>query len=254
MKQFICALTIILLATNFTLAQADTPSEKITTTIEFETSDFDFGTATQGDKINYVYQFTNTGEHPLLITDAKGSCGCTVPEWPKVPIPPGEQGIIEVQFNTKGKSGRQVKRVTITANTEPAQTFLTISGEVIKDADDTAKPTANDRLAKEEKGIRPITEEKVIAPNWEKPNLKDCFAIFPNPTTEVLKLELKEHQGESAIINIFDATGKKMTNRTLNKISADVIEISVNEYPAGTYYVNIVFEDKEIATKCFVRM
>lgn len=254
MKQFTFTFAIALLMASFTFAQIDTPSEKITTTIEFEETEFDFGTVTTGDKVNYVYKFTNTGDKPLLITKAKGSCGCTVPEWPKDPIMPGEEGIIEVQFDTKGKSGMQSKRVTITANTDPALTFLTIKGEVIKDTDGPAIELAPELLTKGEKETNPTTKETPLNNNWEKPNLKDCFAIFPNPTTEVLKLELKEHQGESAVINIFSSTGKKMIDKTVNEISGDIIEFQVNDYPAGTYYVNIVFGNKDVATKCFVRM
>ena len=101
-----------------------------TTSMEFGESEFDFGTVDDGEKVNHNYKFTNTGSEPLIISNAKGSCGCTVPSWPKEPIPPGGTGEIQVQFDSKNKKGRQTKRVTITANTDPAQTFLTITGEV----------------------------------------------------------------------------------------------------------------------------
>ena len=103
-----------------------------TTTMNFEETKFDFGDVDEGETVSHVYEFVNTGDEPLVISNAKGSCGCTVPKWPKTPIPPGETGEIQVEFNSKGKSGKQTKRVTITANTDPAQTFLTISGNVIK--------------------------------------------------------------------------------------------------------------------------
>lgn len=103
-----------------------------TTTISFEDNTFDFGDVDDGEKVSHVYEFTNTGNEPLVISNAKGSCGCTVPQWPKTPIPPGETGEIVVEFNSKGKTGKQTKRVTITANTDPAQTFLTITGNVLK--------------------------------------------------------------------------------------------------------------------------
>lgn len=101
-----------------------------TTTISFEETEFDYGVIDEGDKARHTYKFTNTGKEPLIISNAKGSCGCTVPQWPKEPIPPGGTGSIDVEFNSKGKKGKQSKRVTITANTDPAQTFLTIKGEV----------------------------------------------------------------------------------------------------------------------------
>ena len=103
-----------------------------TTTLEFAETEFDFGTVDSGEKVNHTYKFTNTGSEPLIISNAKGSCGCTVPSWPKEPIAPGAAGEIQVQFDSKNKSGKQSKRVTITANTDPAQTFLTIKGEVNK--------------------------------------------------------------------------------------------------------------------------
>ena len=101
-----------------------------TTTIKFEETEFDFGTVEQGEKVNHVYKFSNTGNEPLIISNAKGSCGCTVPSWPKEPIPVGGSGEIQVQFDSKGKKNMQSKKVTITANTDPGQTFLTIKGEV----------------------------------------------------------------------------------------------------------------------------
>ncbi|RLD21415.1 MAG: DUF1573 domain-containing protein [Bacteroidetes bacterium] len=103
-----------------------------TTALNFGESSFDFGTIDEGEKVSHVYKFENTGKEPLVISNAKGSCGCTVPKWPKNPIAPGESGEILVTFNSKGKTGKQTKRVTITANTDPAQTFLTITGQVNK--------------------------------------------------------------------------------------------------------------------------
>ncbi len=116
-----------------------------TTTISFDETEYDYGVIDEGEKARHTYKFTNSGKEPLIISNAKGSCGCTVPSWPKEPIPPGGTGTIDVEFNSKGKKGKQSKRVTITANTEPAQTFLTIKGEVKgKPGTDTGgvKPTA----------------------------------------------------------------------------------------------------------------
>ncbi|MEM1321723.1 MAG: DUF1573 domain-containing protein [Bacteroidota bacterium] len=112
-----------------------------TTTVEFEESEFDFGVVDAGEKVTHVYKFTNTGDEPLIISNAKGSCGCTVPNWPKEPIAPGNTGEIKVQFDSKNKKGKQSKRVTITANTDPVQTFLTIKGEVTPDPN-AAQPAA----------------------------------------------------------------------------------------------------------------
>jgi len=106
------------------------------TTLEFTESTFDFGEVMEGDKVNHKYQFTNTGSEPLIISNAKGSCGCTVPNWPRNPIAPGETAEIDVTFDSKGKGkvggNLQSKRVTITANTDPANNYLTIKGKVNK--------------------------------------------------------------------------------------------------------------------------
>lgn len=101
-----------------------------TTTIKYEQAVYDFGVANEGTVVKYLYKFTNTGSEPLIISNAKGSCGCTVPTWPKQPIPPGGKGEIAVEFDTKGKPGRQTKQVTVTANTMPTDTHLEITGEV----------------------------------------------------------------------------------------------------------------------------
>lgn len=124
-------------------AQTATPVETApagpTTAVEFGESTFDFGTISEGEKVSHVYKFTNTGSEPLVISNAKGSCGCTVPQWPKTPIAPGEEGEIMVEFNSKGKTGKQTKRVTVTANTNPPQSFLTITGQVEKTGGEVAK-------------------------------------------------------------------------------------------------------------------
>lgn len=90
----------------------------------------DFGEIAQGEKVAYSFKFTNTGKSDLIISSAKGSCGCTVPEYSKEPLAPGEEGKIDVVFDSKGKSGGQNKKVTIVANTVPNQAILTITGNV----------------------------------------------------------------------------------------------------------------------------
>ena len=106
-----------------------------TTTMSFDELEYDYGTVTAGEKVQYAYKFKNTGSEPLIISNAKGSCGCTVPDWPREPIAPGASSEVLVQFDSSNKSGNQSKRVTITANTNPAQTFLTIKGVVNKPAE-----------------------------------------------------------------------------------------------------------------------
>ena len=77
------------------------------------------------------FEFTNTGKNDLVIYDAKGSCGCTVPEYPKEPIAPGKSNKIHVKFDSTNKEGHQTKTVTLTCNTQPNQVTLQIVGDVI---------------------------------------------------------------------------------------------------------------------------
>ncbi len=108
-----------------------------TTTIAFEDERFDFGQVTEGEIVKHTYTFTNTGKEPLIISRAKGSCGCTVPKYTTDPIAPGDKGEMVVEFNTRGKRGRKSQKVTITANTNPPQTFIYIEGDV-NPAEDSA--------------------------------------------------------------------------------------------------------------------
>jgi len=91
---------------------------------QFQTTDHDFGTINEGQIVEYTYAFKNTGEAPLIIQGAQGSCGCTVPDWSKEPIPAGGTGYVKAKFDSNGKQNIQNKTVTVTANTWPKQTVL----------------------------------------------------------------------------------------------------------------------------------
>lgn len=97
----------------------------------FGETTFDFGLIEADEQVEHTYTFTNTGRVPLLISDARSTCGCTVPDWPRRPINPGESGEIRVRFDASGKAGRQHKPIVITANTYPATTELYLTGEVV---------------------------------------------------------------------------------------------------------------------------
>ncbi|MAN59989.1 MAG: hypothetical protein CMC08_09170 [Flavobacteriaceae bacterium] len=97
--------------------------------MQFEETSYDFGTIEAGSNVEHKFKFTNTGEAPLVIVDAKSSCGCTVPEKPTGPIAPGETGELLVKYNGSGKN-QVTKTVTITANTEKGKETLTIKAFV----------------------------------------------------------------------------------------------------------------------------
>lgn len=99
--------------------------------ITFDATEYNFGKAKQGDIVNHEFVFTNTGEEPLVISSAAGSCGCTVPVWPKEPIMKGQKGTIKVSFNTAGKLNMQDKTVTIRSNATPDPTVLHVKGTVV---------------------------------------------------------------------------------------------------------------------------
>lgn len=101
----------------------------------FEEDIHDFGTIKDGDVVEHVFTFVNTGDAPLIISDAKGSCGCTVPEKPTAPIPVGGTGELKVKFNSKNKPGVQNKTVTVTANTWPTTHRLRIKANVLKEGE-----------------------------------------------------------------------------------------------------------------------
>lgn len=90
----------------------------------------DFGKMKQGEKKEYIFEFTNTGSEDLVIDYAAGSCGCTVPDWPKKPIAPGATGKIKVEFDSTDKFGQEETEVTIMANTEPIVTSIKVKAEV----------------------------------------------------------------------------------------------------------------------------
>ena len=99
--------------------------------LSFDAEVFNFGLLTQGEKVSHDFYFKNTGKKPLIISAAEGSCGCTVPEYPKDPIAPGESGVIKVTFNTESKSGTQEKTVTLVTNCEPSTRLLRIQAEIV---------------------------------------------------------------------------------------------------------------------------
>ena len=109
---------------------ADQKPEGPLPVMEFEAMDHDFGVVAEGQKVSYTYKLKNTGAAPLIIQSAQPSCGCTVPDWTKEPIPAGGSGYVKAEFDTKGKVGPNTKTITVTANTWPKQTTLKFKASV----------------------------------------------------------------------------------------------------------------------------
>lgn len=97
--------------------------------MDFKKEVHDFGNIKNGANGTCTFEFTNTGNAPLIISNATGSCGCTVPTWPKEPIAPGAKGEITVKYDTK-RTGEFTKTVTLTSNSSEPNKVLTIKGNV----------------------------------------------------------------------------------------------------------------------------
>ena len=114
-----------------TASSASASTNEAVAKMVFKNSELNFGTIVQGESVVKVYEFTNEGDVDLIISSANGSCGCTIPKWPKKPIKKGEKGVIEVVFNSQGKEGIMNKKVYITANTNPTNNVIALKGEVV---------------------------------------------------------------------------------------------------------------------------
>lgn len=107
---------------------------------KFKEEEFNFGTIKQGDVATHDFEFTNTGNEPIIISSAQGSCGCTVPTWPKEPIAKGAKATIKVTFNSGGKMGIQDKTVTISSNAKQNPIVIHMKGNVEKPVDQPVVP------------------------------------------------------------------------------------------------------------------
>ena len=92
---------------------------------------FDFGSVIEGELVKHEFVIENIGESDLIISSVKSTCGCTVLDWPKDPIFPGEKSSLEVTFNTSGKKGPQKKTITLVTNAIPNTKVITINSNVI---------------------------------------------------------------------------------------------------------------------------
>lgn len=130
-RKAILLFALALSATMISCKEEDRPAVSGSAPImTFEEQSYDFGAIDEGDIVQHVFIFKNTGGSELVISNAVGSCGCTIPEFPRDPIAPGTSGEMKVKFNSTGKSGHQTKTVNITTNTEKKRETLTIKASV----------------------------------------------------------------------------------------------------------------------------
>jgi hypothetical protein len=152
MKKILYSLMFVAAAGTASFAQTATPATDVNNDpnaaeISFESEVHDFGTIEYGGNGTYDFKFTNTGKSPLIISNARGSCGCTVPKWPKEPIAKGQSGVINVQYDTK-RPGPFTKTVTITSNGKTANKVITIKGTVQPaESQESTMPVKNQNTA-----------------------------------------------------------------------------------------------------------
>ncbi|MEN9431764.1 MAG: hypothetical protein RL206_683 [Bacteroidota bacterium] len=125
MKHFFTAAAVVL-ASSFAFAQEANPNAA---QISFTQETIDYGKIKKDANGEREFVFKNTGKEPLIITNCVGSCGCTVPVWPKTPIAPGEKASIKVKYDTR-RVGLFQKTVTVTSNAATPTKVLTIKGNV----------------------------------------------------------------------------------------------------------------------------
>jgi hypothetical protein len=123
---------------------ADTPEDTINVAkMSFEEEFFDFGSVKEGAEVEHTFKFTNTGLVPLVISNARSTCGCTVPQKPDQPVAPGASDVIRVKFKTAGKFNKQEKPIIITANTYPKETRVYLRGFVERQESADKKTATN---------------------------------------------------------------------------------------------------------------
>lgn len=109
--------------------------------ITFEEYVFDFGDITQGDRVEHVFNYTNTGTEPLILSNVKTTCGCTAPNWSRDVLAPGESTNMTIKFNSTGKSGMQKKYITISSNAVNNPERIRITANILPKAS-TTEPSA----------------------------------------------------------------------------------------------------------------
>ncbi len=98
--------------------------------LKFDRTEHDFGKVIQGEKVTYLFRFTNTGKSDLVISSISASCGCTATEYPRTPVRPGQSDIVKVTFDSSGRQGFQNKEITVASNTQPGTTRLYVKAQV----------------------------------------------------------------------------------------------------------------------------
>lgn len=130
------------------------PADPNAGSFKFEETTHDFGNVPEGPLAEYDFEFKNVGKSPIMITEARGSCGCTVPSWPHEPILPKKKAKIHVAYTTSGRQGMISKDVIITSNAQQNPMILHIGGNVLP------KPAEGDGKASTTPVVPPAQQGK----------------------------------------------------------------------------------------------
>jgi hypothetical protein len=130
--------SVLFVVVSFTISCSQTPATEekksvLGPAIEFKVTEHDFGTIEKGGNGTFEFVFNNTGSEPLILSNVRSSCGCTIPEWPKDPIKAGDSGIIKVIYDTQ-RVGNFTKSITVNSNAQEAPITLQIKGVVVEKA------------------------------------------------------------------------------------------------------------------------
>lgn len=212
--------------------------------IQFSRTTHDFGTIQEADgKATTIYEFTNTGNAPLVITQVSASCGCTSPEWTKTPIEPGQKGAITATYNPAGRPGKFRKTITVSSNASVPTTRLVIAGEVIAKPAQLSYPIQMGHLSLSSKtaqfGNMFKGEEKVVtiecANNTGKPI---TVAILPNDSfIETTVMPSTIEAGKTAQIHILFNT--KVCKQWGAVATSVLVSVNGSKINSDNYKINV---------------
>lgn len=231
MKKVLTTVALIALITVKLAAQ--------TGVMDFEAESYDFGDVKEAGKVGHDFKFVNKGKAPVIISDVKASCGCTTPTWPKEPIMPGQTATIKAEFDTENRPGIFNKTITITANTEPSNTVLTINGNVIPKAKSTEeempKKVGNIRITSDVLDIGKVSTEKPVTKEFPIYNDGVTPVTFTVPATlpkslavTVTPVTLASKQRGSIKI-VYDAKKKNDVGPVTDKFQLTTNEAQANK-------------------------
>lgn len=214
MKKTVLFLVLVIASFSFKIGY----SQQKTANISFTEISHDFGTIKEADgKVTCTFEFNNTGNEPLVLSNVKASCGCTTPEWTREPIAPGAKGEIKATYDPNRRPGKFNKSITITSNSENPTTVLTIKGDVVPKVsapEDEFKQTLGDlKLKSTHIAFNQMfntdikTEEVEIYNPTDKP-LKISFDNFPTHFSLRAEPEVLAPKAKGKIIATYNAEKK----------------------------------------------